>query len=497
MNLLSLPIVIPLLSAVLCLLFKNSLSKQRIISVTALTIHLSVSIFLLLGVKEQGYFTLNSGGWESSIGIVLVVDILSCIMLVVTAFIALCVLVYSFKEIELKIQSRFFYPLFNFLILGVNGAFITGDIFNLYVWFEIMLLSSFILLVIGKQPDQLEGAIKYVLLNLFSSFLFLIGVGILYAKVGSLNLADIAQKISQDPSGSLLNTTGVIFLVAFGFKAAVFPFFFWLPASYHTPPTAISALFAGLLTKVGVYALIRIFTLIFIADSELFKSILIVIALLTMTIGALCAASQFEIRKILSVHIVSQIGYMVLGLAIFTPLAIAGAIFCIIHNILVKTNLFLISGLILKHTKTTDLNKSGGLYKSYPFLSVLFCLTAFSLAGIPPFSGFWAKLSILKAAVESEMYICLIVGLAVGVITLFSMTKIWSEAFWKDKPVGNSENTEKKPFSLFMILPIVAMTASALILGLFGETVFITCMQSAEQLLNPSGYIDAVLGGLK
>lgn len=497
MNILISPIVIPLLAALLCIIFKNSLTKQRVISALALIAHLSISVYLLTKTREQGFLTLNSGGWESTIGIVLVVDVFSCLMLCVTGFVSLCVLVYSYKEIEQKIQSRFYYPLFNFLLLGVNGSFITGDIFNLYVWFEIMLLSSFILLAMGRQADQLEGAIKYVLLNLFSSFLFLIGIGILYAKVGSLNLADIALKISQDPNGDLLNTTGVIFLVAFGFKAAVFPFFFWLPASYHTPSTAISALFAGLLTKVGVYALVRVFTLLFLANSEFFQTILIVLALLTMVIGVLCAASQFEIRKILSVHIVSQIGYMILGLAIFTPLAIAGAIFYVIHNILVKTNLFLISGIILRHKKSTDLAKVGGLYKTHPFLSVLFCFSAFSLAGIPPLSGFWAKLSILKATIESHMYVSLAISLGVGVITLFSMTKIWSEAFWKDQPEETAANGVEESYSPYMIIPVVVMSISALLLGVFGDSIFQICMQASEQLLNPLEYINAVLGEMK
>ncbi|MCM8525428.1 MAG: Na+/H+ antiporter subunit D, partial [Lentisphaeraceae bacterium] len=253
MNLLSLILVIPLAAALFSALYKSSLVTQRVISITALSCSTAVSVILLLQNGDDGIITLNTGSWDSKIGIVLVADIFSSFMLVVTGITALCVLIYSVKEIETRIQSRFFYPLFNLLILGVNGSFITGDIFNLYVWFEVMLLSSFVLLTIGRKADQLEGAIKYVIINLFSSFLFLIGVGLLYAKVGSLNLADLALKISLDSSGEMVNTTGVIFLVSFGFKAALFPFFFWLPASYHTPPTSISALFAGLLTKVGVY----------------------------------------------------------------------------------------------------------------------------------------------------------------------------------------------------------------------------------------------------
>ena len=493
MNLLPFILVLPLTAALICVIFKSSLTYQRIVSLTGMLLTTAVSATLLFKTGNQEIIILNTGGWESRIGIVLVADIFSSFMLVVTGFTALCVLVYSFKEIETRIQSRFFYPLFNLLILGVNGSFITGDIFNLYVWFEVMLLSSFILLTIGRKADQLEGAVKYVIINLFSSFLFLIGVGLLYAKVGSLNMADIALKISSDNSGQFLNTTGVIFLVSFGFKAALFPFFFWLPASYHTPPTAISALFAGLLTKVGVYALIRIFSLMFLNNSNHFAGILATLGILTMVIGVLCAASQFEIRKILSVHIVSQIGYMILGLAIFTPLAIAGALFYIVHNILVKTNLFLICGVVEKIKGTADLARIGGLYRSNSFLALMFCVSAFSLAGIPPLSGFWAKLGIMKAAAESQHFVYLAAGLAVSVVTLYSMTKIWTEAFWKEQPEGKNV-TDQQVSSRILILPIIVMTAGALFLGLCGNIVFKVCLDASNQILNPSLYIDAVLG---
>lgn len=496
MNLLISPIVIPLTGALLCLLFHKSIRSQRILTFFSGALQLAFFSWIMKEIYNKDFLVLKVGGWSSEIGIVLVADFFSGIMLLVTSFTAICVLVYSFKEVDEKVQSRFFYPLFNFLLLGVNGSFITGDIFNLFVWFEITLLASFILLTVGRKPEQLEGAIKYVILNLFSSFLFLIGVGLLYAKVGSLNFADISMKIASDADGVLVNTTGILFLVSFGFKAAVFPFFFWLPASYHTPPVAISSLFAALLTKVGVYALIRVFTLLFFYESSFFKGIFGTLAVLTMVIGVLCAASQFEMRKILSVHIVSQIGYMILGLAIFTPLAIAGAIFYVIHNILVKTNLFLISGVIKRIKGHTELSSLGGLYKSYPFLSVLFILSALSLAGLPPFSGFWAKLSVLKASAQSEMYLYLISGLAVGVVTLYSMVKIWNYAFWKKEENEVTVNAESS-YNLYMLVPIIAMTLSALILGLGGEYVFSACMNSAEQLMNPQLYIEAVQGGAK
>lgn len=495
MNMLAFILIVPLLAALFSALFIKSLFKQRLVSVISTFALLILSCALLLENNTRGIVVLNTGSWASEFGIVLVADSLSSIMLVVSNFTALCVLVYSFKEIPQKVQKRYYYSLFSLLLLGVNGSFITGDIFNLYVWFEVMLLSSFILLTIGRQAKQLEGAIKYVIINLFSSFLFLMGIGLLYAKVGTLNLADIALKLSLTENAEMLNTTGVVLLVSFAFKAALFPFCFWLPASYHTPPTAISALFSGLLTKVGVYALIRIFGLLFLSLESPFVPIFAGLGLLTMVIGALCAASQFEIRKILSVHIVSQIGYMIIGLAIFTPLAIAGCIFYILHNILVKTNLFLISGIIERIKGTVDLAKIGGLYKSHSFLAILFCLSAFSLAGLPPLSGFWAKLSILKAAAESEKYFYLFTALAVSVVTLYSMTKIWAESFWKRQDDSIVLKECKASSMKTMYAASICMTVAALLIGLSGNAVFELCLKASEQILDPSIYINAVKTG--
>jgi multicomponent Na+:H+ antiporter subunit D len=289
-------------------------------------------------------------------------------------------------------------------------------------------------------------------------------------------------------------------MVAFGIKAAIFPLFFWLPASYHTPPIAVSAIFAGLLTKVGVYALIRVFTLIFIQDIDFTHTVLLVIAGFTMLTGVLGAASQNEMRKILSFHIISQIGYMIMGLALFSPLAIAGAIFYIIHHIIVKTNLFLVSGVVDKMKGSFDLKKIGGLYKYYPLLGLLFLIPALSLAGIPPLSGFWAKFVIIKAGLEIEQALIVIVALLVGILTLFSMTKIWNEVFWKDDPKGN-ENKIIDSFSaitlskkVLMLSPIILLALITIVIGFNAEPFFNFANNAASQLLNPSEYISKVLG---
>jgi multicomponent Na+:H+ antiporter subunit D len=421
-------------------------------------------------------------------------------MVVITAVIGFATAMYSLGTIDADREKYLYYPLLQFLLMGINGAFLTGDIFNLYVWFEVMLISSFVLLALGGRRGQLEGAIKYVTLNLLSSAIFLAAVGILYGIAGTLNMADLARKIPFLEQKELLTVVSVLFMVAFGVKAAIFPLFFWLPASYHTPPVAVSAIFAGLLTKVGVYALIRFFTTIFVHDVAFTHNILLISAALTMLTGVLGAAAQSDFRKILSFHIISQIGYMILGLALYSPLAIAGAIFYIIHHIIVKTNLFFVSGVVKKLKGSYSVNDIGGVYKYYPLLGLLFLIPALSLAGIPPLSGFWAKYVVIKAGLDIKEYLVVGIALLVGLLTLFSMTKIWNEVFWKDDPKG-SENHIQEAYKLtgnykkyMMIVPIVFLALITVIIGFYAEPFFDFANNAAHQLIDSSVYINSVLG---
>jgi multicomponent Na+:H+ antiporter subunit D len=376
------------------------------------------------------------------------------------------------------------------MIMGINGAFLTGDIFNLYVWFEILLMSSFVLMALGSERAQLEGAMKYVTLNLLSSALFLAAVGILYALAGTLNMADLSVRLGQVAEPGLVLTLAMLFLVAFGIKAAMFPLFAWLPASYHTPPAAVSAIFAGLLTKVGVYALIRVFTLLFVQDVAYTHTIILVLAGATMVTGVLGAAAQNEFRRILSFHIVSQIGYMLMGLAIFTPLALAGAVFYIIHHIIVKTNLFLVSGLVRRLRGSYELNSLGGVYRLYPLLAALFLVPAFSLAGFPPLSGFWAKYTLVQAGLDAGHYVIVGVALAVSLLTIYSMTKIWAEVFWKEAP-AEPPAPDTRGIGL-MVAPVAALALITVTIGLGAQPFYELALRAAEQLADPSQYVQAV-----
>jgi len=486
-------LIIPALTALACLVTHKQAGLNRTIGVAGSALLLGVSVLLFLSVLEDGFVTLQSGAWSAPFGITLVADLLSGSMVLITGIVAFATGLYAIRDISDSLLKSHFFALFHLLLMGVNGAFITGDLFNLYVWFEVMLLASFVLITFGGKRNQLEGGVKYLIINLVSSLLFLCGVGLIYGKLGTLNMADIAQRLGESEDAFLINSSAMLLLAAFGVKAALFPFFFWLPASYHTPRVTISALFAGLLTKVGVYALIRSYTLLFHNQFDMVQDILIFLAGATMLTGVLGAAAQYEIRKILSFHIVSQIGYMIMGLAIGSALAVAGAIFYTLHHIIVKTNLFLIAGIIMRRSGSGDLKKIGGLYKWAPGLSLLFFIPAFSLGGIPPLSGFWAKFSVIKAGLDAEHYILVTVALLVGVLTLYSMTKIWAEAFWKAPPDGGEAPPDPQPVGFSIVFPCVLLAVMTVLIGLWSGPLFALAEASSEQLLNPQAYIDAVL----
>ena len=492
---LSLPLALPFITAVATFLLRGKPSA-RWISVAGNAGLLVLSILLFAAVWANGVIAGQMGGWPAPFGITLVADLLSAVMVVITAITALAVAVFATADIDAESERLGYHALFNVLIAGVTGAFLTGDLFNLYVWFEVMLIASFGLLIMGNRKDQIDGGVKYVTLNLVSTVLFLSGIGLLYGLTGTLNMADLALAVEQVEDQGLLTVVAVLFLFAFGVKAAVFPLFFWLPAAYHTPSFSVSAVFAGLLTKVGVYAMIRMFTLVFDHDIGFTHEILLWVAGLTMVTGVLGAAAQSDFRKILGFHIVSQIGYMILGLALYAPLAIVGAVFYLVHHIVVKANLFLISGVASRIAGSTDLSRIGGLYKSAPLLAVLFLIPAFSLAGFPPLSGFWAKLVVVRATLEAEAWLLAFAALATGALTIYSMTKIWAEAFWKPHPDGiePSLSSLPAPARLALVAPVAGLAALTVVIGLMPEPFMIFAERAADQLLAPDLYIATVLG---
>jgi len=503
-RMLMLPVLLPLATAILMLLFHGKVVLQRILGVLSTTLLGITAGFLLQGVLQEGTLALQIGGWEAPFGITFVADTLATIMVAITAMIGFTTALYSIGTINREREHYFYYPLMQLLLLGINGAFMTGDIFNLYVWFEVMLISSFVLLVLGSRPQQLEGAIKYVTLNLLSSAIFLAAVGILYGMTGTLNMADLAVRIPLIEHRELLTVVAVLFLVTFGVKSAIFPLFFWLPASYHTPPIAVSAIFAGLLTKVGVYAIIRFFTTIFTStDAALVHQLLLWSGGFTMVVGVLGAVAQYDVRKLLSFHIVSQIGYMIFAIAIQSPLAIAAGLFYMLHNIVAKTNLFYMSGLMKRLGGSYNLRDIGGIYRTYPLFGLLFLVPALGLAGIPPLSGFWAKLLVIRAGLEAGEWLLVGIALGVSMLTLFSMIKIWNEGFWKEHPVSSHDfstsvyHHQSMLNKSMIIAPIVLLGLVTTVFGFWFEPFFTMADHTAQELLDPANYIESVRGGAR
>ena len=493
--LLLLPLLIPASTAVVTLLLRRSLSAQRTVALIGSLAHLIASIFLLVAVNKNGILATSFGNWEIPIGITFVVDHLSAIMLVITGIINVAAVVYSLAEID-DGRLRFgFHSFYQIMMMGVSGSFLTGDIFNLFVWFEVMLIASFALMVLGNEREQLVGSLKYVGLNLVSSIFLLVGIAMLFGLTGTLNMAEMASILPTLDRTGLITTISMFFVVAFGIKAAIFPLFFWLPDSYHTPPVTVSAVFAGLLTKVGVYAFIRVFTLLFIGDVGYTHKILLWIAGLTMITGVLGAAVQMDFRRVLSFHIISQIGYMILGLVLFSPLAILGSVFYIVHHIIVKTNLFFVSGVARHYGGTMGLEGLGGLYKHRPFLSLLFLIPAFSLAGFPPLSGFWAKVILVRAGLEAGEFLIIAVALVVGLLTLYSMSKIWMYAFLENQPEDAPVLVESQPRApLALLAPIIGLALITLAISFFAFPFYDIAATAAAELMDPSIYISSVLG---
>jgi multicomponent Na+:H+ antiporter subunit D len=313
---------------------------------------------------------------------------------------------------------------------------------------------------------------------------------------GTLNMADLHVKVQAIDNKGLLTAVAMLFMGAFGIKSALFPLFFWLPASYHTPPVSVSAIFAGLLTKVGVYALIRMFTLVFTINVPFTHGVLLAIAALTMITGVLGAAAHNEFRRILSFHIISQVGYMILGLALNSTLALAGAVFYLIHHIIVKANLFLVSGVVQRLSGSSELSRIGGMYSKYGWTAFCFFIPAFSLAGFPPLSGFWAKMMLIRASLDIHHYVVAGIAAAVGLLTVYSMTKIWGEVFWKPAPRADTEDEVSLAAgpSGWMMTPIAGLVILTVIIG-FGAEVFVEiALKAAEELLRPEMYLKAVFG---
>jgi multicomponent Na+:H+ antiporter subunit D len=494
-----LPVIMPLLGAAVTLLIRRHPNLQRGVSLLALTATLVVAIALLALTATGDPLVVTVGGWVAPLGIVLVADRLAALMLVVSAAVTLCVLVYSIgqglADGDDATPVSVYHPAYLILTAGVTNAFLAGDLFNLYVGFEILLAASYVLITIGATESRIRDGTTYVVVSLLSSLIFLTAIGLTYAATGTLNMAQLAGRLGALPDSLQLGLQSML-LLAFGIKAAVFPLSAWLPDSYPTAIAPVTAVFAGLLTKVGVYAIIRTQTLLFPDGPG--AHVILVAALLTMIIGILGAVAQSDIKRLLSFTLVSHIGYMLFGIGLVTTAGLAGAIFYVVHHIIIQTTLFLAAGLIERRGGTTTLDRLGGLARLAPVLGVLFFLPALNLAGIPPFSGFLGKLALLQAGVAhgGTLAWLLVAGSVVtSLLTLYAIGRVWNLAFWRtphvETPVVESTVTGR-------VLPrlMVGSTLALVVLGtgltvVSGPLTDVTS-RAAVQLLGREPYVRAV-----
>lgn len=518
-DLIPLPILLPALGAALALIFARSPRAQRAITVGILFALIALSVTLVLLVDREGIQTLQVGGWDAPVGITLVADRLSALMLAVSSLVLFCVMWYAIgqgvRDGDEEDPVAVFLPTYLLLSMGINVSFLAGDLFNLYVGFEIFLVASYVLLTLSASPARVRAGVSYVMVSMVSSVVFLIGLGLVYAAVGTLNMAQISQRMADVPGGTQSMIFAVL-LVAFGIKAAVFPLDSWLPDSYPTAPSLVTAVFAGLLTKVGVYSIIRMRSVVF--TSGTLDTLLMWVALATMLVGILGAMAQNDIKRLLSFTLVSHIGYMILGLALGTAQGLSGAIFYAIHHILVQTALFLVVGLIERQAGSSSLRRLGSLAKAFPLLGVLYMFPAMNLGGIPPFSGFLGKVIVLEAAArEGGPLSWLLIGGAVvtSLLTLYTMVVVWSKAFWRDRadaPEGDTalvrptvlsdvtatttvaERADVGRAPAGMVAATSVLVACSLGLTIVAGPVTAVTTRAAESAQDTSIYQEAVLG---
>ena len=480
------PIVVPLLAAAVATAAGRRRRVQRIVGIGAAVAHLAISITLLVQVDRSGTQVAEIGDWPAPFGIDLVADRFSAILLTVASVMFLAVLTYAIGQMQWDEAAWYFHPVYLTLMVGVSMSFLTGDLFNLFVAFEVTLVSSYVLLTLRANREEVRATMTYVIINLVASALFLSGVAFIYAATGTVNLADLAGRVDRLSEPVRLGLGG-LFLVVFGIKAAIFPLFNWLPDAYPTAAAPVTAIFAGLLTKIGVYAIVRTQTLVFAPEGPSMP--LLLIAGATMLVGVLGAVTQGEVKRILSFHIVSQIGYMIMGLGFLTLAGLAATVFYMVHHIVVKTGLFLVSGLVEAESGTGRLNRLGGLLHRRPVVALLFVPLALSLAGLPPFSGFVAKLALVREGLVLDRGTVVAVSLLVSLLTLFSMTKIWAGAFW-----GESGARVSRPLAPAMLAGTGALLAVSLAVAVGAQPLLELSTRAAEGLIDSTSYVQAVLG---
>lgn len=504
-------VAIPMASAVVTTLLRGWTSAQRTITVLGLVATLALSLTWLFSLGQGSMIVSQAGAWPAPFGITLVYDMLSGLLLSTASFVALAVYIYGLASAEQDQGRGWFHPLFSLLMMGVNFSFLTGDLFNLFVAFEIMLMASYAMMCLGGTKQQLSQTYKYVMINLVGSTLFVLGAALVYGMMGTLNYADLAVRVAEstipghDPLPAGFAAVATMLLFVFAVKAALFPLWFWLPDTYHTCSISIAALFSALLTKVGIYALVRLAPSILAApnirEAGPIMTILPIAAGLTMILGGLAALSMREVRRVLAMLLISHIGFMAFGLAVMTPDSLSGTIFYMMQHMVVMAALVLGCGLIEHYQRSSDLAETGGLLKRAPWLGVMVFIAMFSLIGLPPLPGFFGKLLLLREGFRLSgqgYWLLSALALCTGFLTLLALGRVWSRTFW-GPPATAPETSRVFPITgrlsaAPMYVGLGLLVSGAIALGLGAEVVQRHTSAAALELNEPRSYVAGVLG---
>lgn len=489
-----LPVAVPIFLGAVLLMVRHSTRLHPPITILAFLLMLAANVVLLARVVSDGPLVMTMGSWLPPFGISFAADALGASFSLAATLVGLVAALFADRDIGDLGRRYGFYPFMLLMMGGVSGSFLTGDIFNLYVWFEVFLIASFGMIVLGSEHEQLDGAMKYAILNLIGTTLFLTATAYLYGVFGTLNMADIARTAPGLRDIGPLMTLAVLYLLAFGMKAAAFPVNFWLPASYHTPRIVTAALFGGVLTKVGVYGLLRTLVMLFPPERAALSGLIAWVAAATMVLGIMGALAQSDLRRILGFVVISGVGMMIAGVALGTEAGVAGAVLYAFHSMFTIAALYLLAGLVKEAGGSYSLRDLGGLYRERPLMAAIALLLVFASAGLPPGSGLWPKVLLVKASVDSGLPWLALAILATGLLTTLALGRVFILAFWRPRPVEKSfEDTVRPLGPAYATLGILCVPVLAI--GIYPEPFLAVARLAAAGLLDPATYIGTVFPG--
>ena len=506
------PIVLPAVVAPFILMvIRFHRDLQRVFSVASVVLLNIIALVLLSRAVSGAIEVYELGDWPAPFGIVLVLDRLSAMMVMLTTLLALAVVLYAIGS-GWDTRGRHFHALFQFQLMGILGAFLTGDAFNLFVFFEVLLIASYGLMIHGGGTKRLQAGVQYVVYNLLGSSLFLIALGTLYSVTGTLNMADLAVRVAELPAEdtALLRVGAVLLLLVFAIKGAVLPLHFWLPASYANAPMPVAALFA-IMTKVGAYSILRMYTLVFGPEVEITAGLvgdwLLPAALLTLAAGSIGILGARELGRLVAFGAIASMGTLLIAISLFTPQATAAALYYTIHSTFTAALLFLVADLVMER-------RGGALIPTPPMpqsglIAALFFAGAIAMAGMPPLSGFVGKLLVLDAArASSQVWTVWTVILATSLITIVGLARAGSILFWKshdrsvlprkfpeeeDDGIPEDPALAPEPVPGLAFVPVFALLAALVALTVLAGPIMRYTEATAAQLFAPAAYIETVL----